>query len=61
MANDLTKMWSKLSLSEEECIEWEAPAKEWKDVSLWGQLCVVGKVIGDRYVSKETIKTTLLH
>jgi hypothetical protein len=45
---------------EEECVEWEAPARECKDVSSWGQLCVVGKLIADHYVSKETIKTTLM-
>ena len=28
---------------------------------MWGQSCVIGKLIGDRYVSKETIKTTLTH
>jgi hypothetical protein len=59
MADNLTNMETKLFLSEEECVEWEAPAGEWRDVSQWGQACVVGKLIEDRYVNKETIKITL--
>lgn len=59
MADDLAKMWANLSLTEEECVEWEALVGEWQDVSSWGQLCVVGKLIAD-FVSKETIKTTLM-
>jgi hypothetical protein len=60
MAEDLTQMWKNLSLVEDECLEWEAPADEWRDVSSRGKNCVVGKLIADHQVSKETIKTTLL-
>ena len=58
MAEDLAKMWMNLSLKEDEIVEWEAPVKECEEVSAQGQFCVVGKLIGDRFVSKETIKTT---
>jgi hypothetical protein len=60
MAEDLTQMWKNLSLVEDECLEWEAPADEWRDVFSHGKNCVVGKLIADHQVSKETIKTTLL-
>jgi hypothetical protein len=60
MAEDITQMWKNFSLAEDECLEWEAPAEEWRDVSSRGKNCVVGKLIADHQVSKETIKTTLL-
>lgn len=60
MADNLSKIWEKLSLKDDEIVEWEAPVGECEEVSSRGKSCVVGKLIGDRFVSKETIKTTLL-
>jgi hypothetical protein len=60
MAEQLTQMWKNLSLAEDECVEWEAPVGEWEDVSSRGKNCVVGKLIADHQVSKETIKKSLL-
>lgn len=60
MAEDLTKMWMNLSLAEEESLEMEVHDGEWRDVVSRGQYCVVGKLIAERFVSKETIKTTIL-
>jgi hypothetical protein len=54
MANNLTTMWRNLSLTEDECVEWDGPTKEWIEVT-----SRVRKLIVDHFVSKETIKTTL--
>jgi preprotein translocase subunit Sec63 len=59
MANDLTTMWRNLSLTEDECVEWDGSTREWIEVTSRGKTCVVGKLIVDHFVSKETIKTTL--
>ena len=55
MAEDLTQMRRTLSLAEDECMEWEALVGQWHDVSLQGKNCMVGKLIADHQVSKETI------
>ena len=60
MASDLTQMWKNLLLTDSECVEWEAPAGECKDMVSKGQTCVIGKLFADHIVSKETIKNTLL-
>ena len=61
MADNLSTMWMNLSLMEEESFELEAPIEEWWNVAANGSLCVIGKLIADRIVSKETIKSTLLN
>ena len=60
MADDLSMMWKNLSLADDECLEWEAPAGGCMEVTDQGQFCVVGKLIAERFVSKETIKTTFV-
>ena len=60
MVDDLSNMWMNLSLAEDESFELEAPDGEWREVASHGNLCVVGKLIADRILSKETIKNTLL-
>jgi hypothetical protein len=60
MAEDLMQMWKNLSLVEDECLEWEAPTDEWREVSSHGKNCVVGKLVADHQVSKEMIKKSLL-
>lgn len=59
MAEELTKMWATFSLSEEEEGEVDIQATDCREVFTRGQACVVGKLVADRYVSKETIKTDL--
>jgi hypothetical protein len=59
MADALSKMWAKFSLSVEEDSEVKVQAKDFLEVTLRGHSCVVGKMVGDRYVSKETIKNML--
>jgi preprotein translocase subunit Sec63 len=53
-------MWKNLSLADDECMEWEAPAGECRDMVSRGQTCVIRKLFADHIVSKETIKNTLL-
>lgn len=52
--------WPNHSLLEEECEEVEIFKEEVHIVATRGQLCIVGKLVVDRYVSKETIKNALL-
>jgi hypothetical protein len=59
MADDLSRMWENFSLLEEEDEEVDVQANDFQEVTVRGRDCVVGKLVADRYVSKETIKTTL--
>ncbi|XP_059454891.1 uncharacterized protein LOC132185085 [Corylus avellana] len=59
MAEDLPNIWAKLSLSEGEEAEVEIQAGDVTKVINRGQLCIVGKLMSERVVSKESIKTTL--
>jgi hypothetical protein len=60
MAEDLSMFWTNLSLAEEEDGELEIQKIEVEGVIQRGENCVVGKLVSDRIISKETIKTTLL-
>jgi hypothetical protein len=60
MAEDLTKMWRNLSLTEAEDEEMEVLQEAMNGTVSRGTFCLVGKMIADRYVSKETIKYFLL-
>jgi hypothetical protein len=60
MAEEISQKWAKFSLSEEEDEEVAVQAIDFQAVTSKGQLCIVGKLIADRYVSMETIKTHLL-
>ena len=59
MADDRSRMWEKFSLIDEKDEEVDVQVTNFKDVTLKGRDCVVGKLVADRYVSKETMKTTL--
>lgn len=56
MADDLTNLWESFSLIEEEDIEFAIP----KTRVSRGNACVLGKLISDRLVSCETIRSTLV-
>jgi hypothetical protein len=58
MADDLSNLWANLSLSEREDEEVEIQAAEVTKIVRRGQFCIVGKLLGERMVSKETIKDT---
>jgi hypothetical protein len=59
MADNLSRIWANFSLLEEEDEEVDVQVKDFQEVTIQGQDCVVGKLAGDCYVSKETIKSTL--
>jgi hypothetical protein len=60
MAEDLTNLWGNLSLVEEEEDELEIMAPAMDSLTRRGELCLVGKLITDRLVSKETVRTKLI-
>ncbi|XP_059450945.1 uncharacterized protein LOC132181722 [Corylus avellana] len=57
--DDLSKMWMNLSLTEEESLDLDTPDEELLDGLERGKFCVLGKLVTDRMISKETIKMTL--
>lgn len=57
---DLTMMWEKFTLMEEEEVELDAPKEEWEPMVVRGSVCVVGKLLADRIVGKEIIRTPLI-
>jgi hypothetical protein len=59
MADDLTSMWGKFSLTEEEDVELSFRKVELQDGVTFGQACVLGKLLSDRMVSKEKIRQSL--
>lgn len=59
MAEDLTRLWENLSLTEEECIDLVAQDQDLEAAKQYGHSCLVGKLFDDRAVSKETIRTKL--
>ncbi|XP_059431534.1 uncharacterized protein LOC132165041 [Corylus avellana] len=60
MADDLTRMWENFSLSKEEEIEVDIPSQNIEGLVTRGQSCLVGKLIVDRIISKEIIKSRLV-
>jgi hypothetical protein len=60
MADDLAKLWGKFSLTEEEGSGVEAPEDTLDAFLLKGHTCLVGKLLADRIVGKDTIKSTLI-
>ncbi|XP_059431635.1 uncharacterized protein At4g02000-like [Corylus avellana] len=57
---DLAKMWMNLSLTEEESIDLDTPDEEIQEGVERGQFCVLGKLVTNHMVSKETIRKTLM-
>lgn len=60
MADDLTKRWENFSLSEEESLEVEIHNDALEDIVTKGKSCLVGKLIAERIVGKDTIRSTLV-
>jgi hypothetical protein len=60
MAEDLSMLWGNLSLEEGEDGELEIQKTEVTGVIQRGKNCAVGKLVSDRIISKETIKSKLL-
>jgi hypothetical protein len=60
MAEDLSRMWDSFSLRDDEDGEMEIQQQAWEVGTLRGKSCVVGKLIADRMMSKEIIRTQLI-
>jgi hypothetical protein len=60
MEDEVTKMLGTFSLLEVEQRELEIPEQKMEENVQSGRLCLVGKLISDRLVSKETIRTALI-
>lgn len=56
----MSKPWPNHPLLEVECEEIEIQKGEVQAMATRGHCCVVGKLVANRYVSKETIKSSLL-
>lgn len=60
MVDKLKKLWGSFSLLEEEDVEVEIQDRTVEGPVQRGKLCLVGKLLAERMVSKEIIKSTLL-
>ena len=60
MAKDLLKQWEELSLMEVEDGELNIQKDELEGFVSCGRACVLGKLIVDHMVSKETLHSTLM-
>jgi hypothetical protein len=57
---DLTKMWERFNLMEVEDDEVNAPEEEVEPMVERGSVCVVGKLLSDRIVGKEIIRSPMI-
>lgn len=55
MMDDLNRLWESFSLSEMEGAEMEIQKQAWEEGANRGRTCVVGKLITNHLVSKETL------
>jgi hypothetical protein len=60
MVDDLTKRWENFSLMEEESVTVEIEDKVVEDLVNKGKSYLVGKLIAERIVGKDTIRSTLV-
>jgi hypothetical protein len=60
MTEDMSRLWERFNLMEEEDEEVVAPEIEVMPMVDRGSACVVGKLLADRLVGKEVIKTPLI-
>jgi hypothetical protein len=59
MADDLLKLWENFTLTEEEDFKVAIPGGEFQAVASRGQNCIIGKLIAEKMVSMEALKTSL--
>jgi hypothetical protein len=60
MADDMTEMWKNFSLTEEEDVDVEVQSEVFEETMAQGQTRAVGKLLADRYVGKETIRSAMI-
>lgn len=59
-AEDLAKLWGKFSLSEEESLGVVVQEEALTAVAAKGQSCLAEKLLADRIIGKEAIRSTLI-
>ena len=59
-AEDLTKLWRKFSLLEDESVTVEVQNETLTEIVSKGKSCLVEKLIVDRAIGKDIIKSTLI-
>jgi hypothetical protein len=60
MPEDFTKMWERFNLLDEEDEELIAPEEEVEPLVERGSVCVVRKLLADRIVGREILKTSMI-
>ena len=60
MANNLTSLWQDFSLSEGESVEVVVQQQTFEEVVTRGISCLVGRLIADRIIGKDTLRKTLV-
>jgi hypothetical protein len=60
MAEDLAKLWGKLSLDEGEVTKVAIQPRSVERIVSRGKFCVIGKLLTERFVGKDSIKRTLV-
>ena len=60
MTNDLTEQWEKFNLLDVECVGVDIPEQEIRPMVSLRSSCVVGKLLANRIMGKEIIKTPLI-
>lgn len=60
MADDLAKLWENLSLSKGEGLEFDVEDQDLTGIVRRGKDCLVEKLVANRIVSKENIRSTLI-
>jgi hypothetical protein len=60
MADDMTKLWKNFSLMEEEDVEVEIRSDVFEDAATKEQVCAIGKLLANRYVSKEIVRSATI-
>lgn len=60
MAGDITKLWENFNLTEEESTTVAVREENLEDFAKKGQDCLVGKLIADRVVGKEAVRSTII-
>jgi hypothetical protein len=60
MEEDLTKLWGNLTLTEEESVGFEAEEEVFEEATVQGWSCLVGKLLVERVVGKDSICSSLI-
>jgi hypothetical protein len=60
MEEDLTKLWGNLTLTKEESVGFKAEEEVFEEATVQGRSCLVGKLLVERVVGKDSICSSLI-